>query len=961
MHKRAVQHIPELSSGFRHTFRRHRSGPGQGNNRSSTRLVDAPFDQRDRRRGKVSVAEELRKVLSPEACGWLEGKPFNSRVDAKGKSPARELLLPSRNMPPSQEQQQFAAMQRPGTTTILADGEVDASTDAARRIPAGTLVELRRSGLALYGTVLYSMLHNRKWVLHVLTNSGEVWQCFEHDVTFQIPDFIGKKLAELCGLFADARSEAEGDARVQVLDKLRSFEKWFEYDLHTIPELARSGSFYDQVVHPDPTTWAHITTREAAVKLFGQETTLTTQDLFAVQSFLFANGDLYVAETRRFLQKQLFWVRPRQEVADIQAVTDMVLRGSPTLDSFAEKARRVIAESRQRTADSWGEPPSRRPMDDLEWTDDEQTIFRFFLASMKSRRFIQQDPFLVPITYIMKRVGMHHPDAYDPASAHTFIIELGLVAPWEELNTRETLGREETDTVDLAPTVSTPILPSSHGPTDLYSQDVVESLRHDFGDMPVFVIDDWGAEELDDGISVERIPSDPEHTWLHVHVADPTTLLPPTHDIARQAMQLATAHYYVDRTIPMLPRDAGFHRFSLGGTPGQPDVVLTFSVKVNSNGEIVDYKVRPAIVRNVRTIKYDEVDALLGNEPVVTHFPFGDRPQPPQFSLSTIGPNVVDDLRLINEVARRLCDWRFRNNAFFFTLPSFSMAVEPRPLPNDIMGSGVPSQFRGFPKLTYSITHQNEAGSRGMISECMKTAGRVASLFFRDRGIPAIRRTVGPAQTELRGKIEELMASRAPGGIIDVYQALAARVTVPAGQNVVTPAMHSLLGIPEGEGYTKVTSPLRRFGDMIAHWQIKHALLAEKGERAAPSLFDADWLLRAAEDISMRELVAQRVEKDQQSFWAHSFLLRWMGDPRRAERERDPLRTLTARLTEPPTLYESLGEVNCGVYVPQLGLSARVIGLPLGTGSELTLGDEIGVDIHQVHLGPRPMLDMKRR
>ena len=92
----------------------------------------------------VSVAEELRKVLSSEACGWLEGKRFRARADGKGKVPARELMPPSRNMPPSQEQQTFAAMERLEPATAVVDGDLDAVTDAAGRIPAGTLVELRR-------------------------------------------------------------------------------------------------------------------------------------------------------------------------------------------------------------------------------------------------------------------------------------------------------------------------------------------------------------------------------------------------------------------------------------------------------------------------------------------------------------------------------------------------------------------------------------------------------------------------------------------------------------------------------------------------------------------------------------------------------------------------------------------------------------------------------------------------
>ena len=145
MHKRAVQRIPDLSSGFRHTFRRHRSGPARGSSRSSARFADAPLEPRGKRHGKVLVAEELRKVLSPEACGWLEGKPLKSKVDGKGKGPARELLLPSKNIPPSQEHQQFAARESsPETATILEDGELGAVADAGRRIPAGSLVELRR-------------------------------------------------------------------------------------------------------------------------------------------------------------------------------------------------------------------------------------------------------------------------------------------------------------------------------------------------------------------------------------------------------------------------------------------------------------------------------------------------------------------------------------------------------------------------------------------------------------------------------------------------------------------------------------------------------------------------------------------------------------------------------------------------------------------------------------------------
>ena len=144
--------------------------------------------------------------------------------------------------------------------------------------------------MAAHGVVLYSVLSGRRWVVHTLTAAGEVWTHHEHDVVFQIPDFASKTSIESCGMWADAKTEGEIAARVEVLQKLRRFQKRHEYDCHLVPQLARAKSFYDIVAHPDPHTWSQITTREAAEELLGKTSTLTTRELFAVQDYLFGRG-----------------------------------------------------------------------------------------------------------------------------------------------------------------------------------------------------------------------------------------------------------------------------------------------------------------------------------------------------------------------------------------------------------------------------------------------------------------------------------------------------------------------------------------------------------------------------------------------------------------------------------------------------------------------------------------------
>lgn len=806
--------------------------------------------------------------------------------------------------------------------------------------------------------VMFTILLGRRWMVHSLTSTGELWAHHEHDVTYQISDFTSKKEMELCGMFSEADTESEIAARVEVLQKLRTFEKRLEYDCHNIPQLARERSFYDLVAHPDPEKWSFITTREAAEKLFGEETVLSDRELFAVQSYLFDNGDLYVSVSRRFLQRQAFWVRPRQQMEDIRTVHRMVLHRDPALDEFIQKARGVVVEARQRADESWNEPPSRNPAQGPAWTEKDMAILRFFVASLQNRRVIQSDPYLNPVAHILKALDMHSCNDYDTRVVHTFLVELGVVAPWEELNSREGIQQDHIMTMDLRPTVSTPILPEPLGPDDLYSHDLVESVRHDFGNMPVYVVDDWGAEELDDGVSIEPIPSDPEHTWLHVHIADPTALLPPTHRIARQALQRTTTAYYVDRTITMLPGDAGFHRYSLGSTPGEPDVAMTFSAKVNSSGDIVDYKIRPSVVRNVRTIKYDEVDALLGHKPYESRYPFGN-PQPTPTRALPADPATTEDLLSLEHLTAQLVQRRCKDGAILFAFPKPEMSIDPRPLPRNLLGGDGLSAFSGFPQLRYSVPEPLEVGSRGIIAECMKTAGQVASLFFRDRGIPALRRTVGPVQSEKIDGIEQLLALRTRTGVVDPYESLRARIIAPPGKYITTPGLHSLLGILDGKGYMKVTSPLRRFNDMLAHWQIKHALLAEKGERVSPILFDEDWLRRMGEDISLRELEEKRTEDRQQQFWAHMFLLRWLNDPayRHKQREHDPLRTLKGRLVDGPIPSIRTRGWQCTMYVPELALSGHVADWP--TDRPATLGEEADIAIDRVLLGTHPILGLK--
>ena len=79
--------------------------------------------------------------------------------------------------------------------------------------------------------------------------------------------------------------------------------------------------------------------------------------------------------------------------------------------------------------------------------------------------------------------------------------------------------------------------------------------------------------------------------------------------IARSRVQTV---YFPERNYLMLPSSLSEKIFSLGidaGTRGNH--VMTFSARMRYDASFLEYKVRPSIIRNVRTLYYDDVDKLL--------------------------------------------------------------------------------------------------------------------------------------------------------------------------------------------------------------------------------------------------------------------------------------------------------------------------------------------------------------
>lgn len=267
----------------------------------------------------------------------------------------------------------------------------------------------------------------------------------------------------------------------------------------------------------------------------------------------------------------------------------------------------------------------------------------------------------------------------------------------------------------------------------------------------------------------------------------------------------------------------------------------------------------------------------------------------------------------------------------------------------------LPSLFTGFPKMEYAIQPCNypDYGSRRLVSESMKCACRVASLFLRDHRVPALRRAAEPIFTKTEEDMMDLLSMRDEFGFVDFFEVMKREAIVPGAIYTRETKGHWQLGVPEGEGYVRVTSPLRRYLDLVAHWQIKQVLLS-RITGASPRLFTEQWLDDLAADCARQEVDSRVIERRSNKFWTIKFIERKLNEPVKA----DIFEQLVAYPMFTSLLNTQSREAQTQVHIPALGTIAAMSS-PKATLEDIAIGQPYRVELEGMRLGLSPELLVK--
>lgn len=757
----------------------------------------------------------------------------------------------------------------------------------------------------------------------------------ERNIQHAVPDFVPPSLVEpILSYLPDSGITEELLDRAQMFDlsvprdvsaplvtKMLEFQRKSE-EIYRQNAATLDGA-HQSLAHPTDLKFG--TLDLITVRLLGKDKDKDSpqEKIYAVRKALSRGGFAFGHDRRSHRITGFIQIRSKEQVANVEKVRNWLRAWQDDLATFAagkspshqfsrngqyvvnfiHKAKSLIEKSRglREVTLSGRLGLSKKRFDinkedvvkyDLttDFDDNDRELIKFFEAWSCSGLFLGLPRIEALPPLILQATGMYEEHRMDPRAGFTFLQEIGVLTPHE--------NRVRFDSHLLLPSsqhskpleqLMTRVMTMSDKPGFV---DSMAHLRKDWGNLTVFCIDGEGAHEIDDGVSVEDA-GEGEH-WVHVHIANPTAFFDHDNSLAKMARHMTETIYMPERPFVMLPRWATRKHFSLQAE--RP--VLTFSARLNSKGETVEQKIQPGFIRNVKFLTPTEAARIVGvagglNPDVVLRV----GGELPYRELKKTGKHLlnheIEMLKKLQMLAEKRQEKRRMAGGLFLDQARPETTVWQNAkfpgLPWEHPSRAKARYVEGDPIIEYrtkaltSWFSSGEGVSDILVRELMLLACEIGASWCAERHIPIIYRgtVLNPDIIDAKQFYDEVLAPATEKNGGEAPMHLAIEYLQNSGSTVLTtkPLHHRVLGISH---YSKATSPLRRYGDMLLHWQIEAALRAEaqaggqldfdKTQNSLP--FSTGALNLIAKGLQPRESMIRRATTYAEEHWQATVFFR---------------------------------------------------------------------------------------
>tara|TARA_Y100001968_G_C19391044_1_gene735610 strand:- start:313 stop:1611 length:1299 start_codon:yes stop_codon:yes gene_type:complete len=286
----------------------------------------------------------------------------------------------------------------------------------------------------------------------------------------------------------------------------------------------------------------------------------------------------------------------------------------------------------------------------------------------------------------------------------------------------------------------------------------------DLSHLKTYTIDDVDTIEIDDAISLEKINAQYK---LWIHIASPAVYLDYGSSIDKSAKKRISSLYLSQKNIYMFPEKLIKDLFSI--SKKEKRVALSLGVIFNCDGTISSYEIVKSLINPNYQLSYEDADELI-----------------------EYAPKLEEDLSIISNILDKIKSQRKKQGAIEIIEPYGKVKV-----------------IEGIP----CIKVIDQSVSRQLVSEAMILYGNLISIYTREHNIPVPYR-VQEGRTNLINNKKITSQNK-------IFCNYKLKQSMGKTYYSLSPLRHNGLGL---NSYLHATSPIRRYADLIVHYQINKYL-----------------------------------------------------------------------------------------------------------------------------------------
>lgn len=337
-----------------------------------------------------------------------------------------------------------------------------------------------------------------------------------------------------------------------------------------------------------------------------------------------------------------------------------------------------------------------------------------------------------------------------------------------------------------------------------------EGSREDRTGRVTLAIDDEDTVEVDDALTVNEADG---NIVIGIHVADVSVFVTKDDALDREAYRRSATIYLPNISVTMFPERLSTDLASL--VDGKLRPAFSVEARFDQDDTLVDFHVLQTVVQVTDQLSYEAADRRLAEG----HAALGH----------------------LHRIAQHLRDSRTEQGAMTHRRPEIKVRVRDGDVSVRRLETNTPSRL--------------------IVSEMMILANSLAADQAAAMGTPVIFRTQEPPD-DTPPETE---------GLPEAVQFELLRKSFKRFRLSLSPAPHSGLGLT---AYTQMSSPIRRYADLITQRQFAAALSGQ------PLPYDRKQLLRILTSAEAAELEIRRLEQASTNYWILTYLSReMMGQP----------------------------------------------------------------------------------